>query len=227
MKRFFCMLVISALIMGSTLVPLNGEEEVVVKRTKAEKEILEVLRKFQAGYDARDVSKLDEFVAELYDPEDCLVVGTGTYGPKTKEWSKNTDLIKKLIKFDWEHWDDLKMKVEEARIRVSGNVAWVAMWGTSEAIKDKKKEYDRMLGVFSRVIEQSKKVNTKEMSLAAMLYILKKSAKYLERYAPEGDEYIFPIRVTAVLKKKKGKWLFQLMNYAFPIKDIPNIRIYR
>ena len=224
MKRTFCMLMIGALIMCGLSVFLKGEE---VKRTKAEEEVLEVLRKYQAGYDARDVSKLDEFVAELFDPDDCLIVGTGTTGPKTKEWSQGTALIKKLIKFDWEHWDDLKMKIEKARIRVSGDVAWAAMWGTSEGIKDKKKEYDRMLNFFSRVIEHSKKQDNKETTLAMMLLILKKAAVYLERYVPEGDEFIFPIRVTAVLKKKKGKWLFQLMNYSFPIKDIPNIRTYR
>ena len=44
MKRFFCILVIGIFVLGSVQVPLNGENK---QRTKAEQEILDVLKKFQ------------------------------------------------------------------------------------------------------------------------------------------------------------------------------------
>lgn len=227
MKRIFCLLVISALIMGSVLVPLNGEEKAAVKRTKAEKEVLEVLKKFQAGYDARDVSKLDEYVADLFDPDDAMIAGTISYGPKTREWCEGIEEIKGLIKYDWEHWDDLKMLVDDARIRVKGKVAWVAMWGTSEAVKDKESEYKRALEEVGRVVEKNKDRKIEGINLLVMMHILKKTSKYLHRYVPAGNEYIYPIRTTIVLEKKKGKWLVQLMDFAFPDDDIPDVRIYR
>jgi hypothetical protein len=31
-----------------------------------------------------------------------------------------------------------------------------------------------------------------------------------------GDEFIHPIRVTAVLRKKNGKWLFKQMDFSYP-----------
>lgn len=222
MKRIFCMLVISALIMGSALVPLNGEE---VKRTKAEKQVLEILKKFQAGYDTRDVSKLDEYVSAIFDPDDCCIAGTISSGPGTREWCEGIDEVKKLVKFDWEQWDDLKLKVDESRIRVNGNTAWAAMWGISHAVKEKKPEYDRCLAMVARVIEMTKNDKTEEMSLSVMLWVLKRVSKYLERYVLEGNEYRYPIRVTMALTKKKGKWLIRFVDFAFPDDDIPDVML--
>jgi ketosteroid isomerase-like protein len=218
------MLVIGALMMGGVLLPLNGEE---VKRTKAEKEVLEVLQKFQAGYTAKDASKVDEYVAELFDPEDALIAGTISYGPKTREWCEGIEAITHLVKYDWEHWDDLKMLVDEARIRVNGNIAWVAMWGTSEGVKVKEDEYKRALLEFARIIEKNKERKAEGINLAVILHVLKKTSRYLHRYVQEGNEYVYPIRVTIVLKKKKGKWLVQFMDFAFPDDDIPDVMLYR
>lgn len=224
MKRFFCMLVIGIFVLGSVLVPLDGQSK---QRTKAEKEVLEVLKKFQAGYTARDVAKLDEFMSELFDPEDCLIAGTTSYGPGSMEWSDTMDSMRKLVEYDWKHWDDLKMEVDEARIRVNGNTAWVAFWGTSEGTKVKRGEYDRALKEIVMVIKHCEKDEEEEISLVVMLYVLKKVARYLERYVPSGNEYIYPIRATIVLQKKKGKWLIQLMDFAFPDKDIPDVQVAR
>jgi hypothetical protein len=49
-------------------------------------DVLAVLHKFQAGYSKRDVSKIDEYVRDIFDPEDVLIIGTGASKLGEGEW---------------------------------------------------------------------------------------------------------------------------------------------
>jgi hypothetical protein len=220
MKQVFKLLTLGILVFVLVAIPLNAKGKKVEKQ---EQEILEVLRKFQAGYTERDTSKLDKYMDEIFDPDDCLAIGTSTYGPGTGDWSEGIDEVEELVKFDWLYWGNLKMKIEEARIQINGNTAWVAMWGTSEGRRVKKDKYDRTLEEITLAIKLKKEGKSKRTPLDVLLW----SNQYISRilYELERDDYfIHPLRITAVLVKKKGKWLIRLIDFAFPSLGMPDVR---
>jgi hypothetical protein len=87
-------------------------------------EIIEVLRKFQSGYDKRDLSVVKTYVAEHF-TEDVLVIGTGP-----DEWCHRLEEVEKLVEGDWKEWGDLKLDIDRAVIRVRENWGWLAVPGT-------------------------------------------------------------------------------------------------
>lgn len=225
MKRILCMLVVGALVLVSAIFPLNAENK---KVTKSEQEILEVLKKFQAGYTARDVSKVAEFCEELFDKQDSIILGTSGFGRGYGEWYDGLEEVKKIIENDWRNWDDVKLKLTASGIRIEGNTAWVVILGTAESRKVKRDEYEKVLGSIYRTIEANKADKSEGMPLEVLLWVNYFSAKMLNEFVPWGDEYIYPLRITAVLVKKSGKWMFRLMDFTFPVRGgFPDFKITR
>ncbi len=178
------------------------------------RDILAVLKKFQASYDERDVSKIDKYIQELFDAEDVLIIGTGASAPGDSEWCEGIKAVKKIIESDWKYWDDLKMETEKARIRIEGRTAWVAFGGTSKSAQTKKSGYANGMAAIRRWQNQSDyKENPREFFLWLSYYT---SRMLLDYELEDGEEFIYPIRVTAVLSNKNGKWVFKQMNFAYP-----------
>ena len=135
-------------------------------------DVLAVLKKFQAGYDKRDIFKVDEYVRDLFDSEDVLVIGTRAYASGDGEWCEGIDKVKEIVKWDWQYWDDLRMETEKARIRVDGNTAWVAFWGTLVSRQTKEKGYsDGVKNILGRQKEKKYKENPREFFLVVQLFI--------------------------------------------------------
>src|SRR5512135_2730083 len=97
-----------------------------------EQDVLAVLKRFQTGYSRRDVSRVDEYVRDLFDDQDVLIIGTNASIPNDGEWCEGIDAVKRLVETDWKSWGDLKMETEKARIRIDGGTAWVARTGVLE-----------------------------------------------------------------------------------------------
>lgn len=173
-----------------------------------------VLKRFQAGYDKRDISKIDEYVRDLFDSEDVLVIGTRAYAPGDGEWCEGIEKVKELVAWDWQYWDDLRMETEKARIRIDGNTAWVAFWGTLVSRQTKAKGYsDGMKNILKRQQENDYKENPREFFLWLSNY---SSRVVWDFERTGGEEFIHPIRITAVLSKNNGKWLFTQMHFSYP-----------
>ena len=208
-------LIIALVIISMPLKGINQSE-------KKEKEVLEVLKKFQAGYDQRGMSKLNEFVEEIFDPEDVLVIGINSSAFGDSEWCLGIDAVKRLIAVDWRVWADLKMKMDNARIMIEGNTSWISVYGTSERRFQKKEEYDRVVRRILNYIEMNK---DKEQSPVILLSVLKIASRHMWEYERGNEDFIHPIRITGVLVKKEGKWRFRQMQFSFPMQGIPVVRI--
>jgi hypothetical protein len=222
MKRIQSFVLFGMLVLLVFVVSGNAKVEGTEKQKQ---EVMEVLKKFQAGYTARDVSKVDEYVNDLFDSEDIFVIGTSAYKPGNFEWCEDIKAVKKVIESDWKNWGNLKLKIENARIRIEGNIAWVAILGVSEERNVKKNSYDRAIKSIARTIELNKDDKSEGISREIMFWILQYTSRQLSEYEQGGDEFIYPLRITAVLVKKKGKWMFRQMNFAFPVTVIPDVRI--
>jgi hypothetical protein len=176
-------------------------------------DVLAVLKRFQAGYDNRDIPKVDEYVRDLFD-SDVLVIGTRAYASGDGEWCEGIEKVKELVAWDWQYWDDLRMETEKARIRIDGNTAWVAFWGTLVSLQTKEKGYSvGMKNILKRQKENKYKENPREFFLWLSNY---SSRVVWDFERTGGEEFIHPIRITAVLYNRNGKWLFKQMHFSYP-----------
>jgi hypothetical protein len=173
-----------------------------------------ILNKFQAGYDKRDVSEVDEYVRDLFDEDDVLIIGTRAFSAEDKEWCEGIEAVKKIVEWDWKYWGDLKMEIEKARIRINGNTAWVAMVGTSESRQTKEAGYEKGMKAIRDWQNQKKYQENPREFLLWLSYYTSRMLWDFEQTG--GEEFVYPIRITAVLSNKKGKWLFNQMEFSYP-----------
>ena len=89
-----------------------------------EREILEVLTRFQDGYFKRDLSVVKTYVEEHF-TEDVLVIGTGP-----DEWCHRLEEVEKLVEGDWKEWGDLELAIDRAVVRVREDWGWLVVPGT-------------------------------------------------------------------------------------------------
>jgi hypothetical protein len=220
MKPILNLMVIGGLVIAIITCPVNG---MVDKNKKQEQSIVEVLKKFQAGYTQRDVTKVDEFVNELFDSEDVFLVGTDAASVEHGEWGEGIEKVKEVVERDWKYWGDLKLDIDTARIRIHANTAWVALWASSEKLRPKKEEYKKTVERIMRALESNK---DKFDSRLILHWLINFSSRYLWEFE-QGEEFIHPLRITAVLVKKKGKWLFRQIHFSFPMRGMPVYRIFK
>jgi hypothetical protein len=88
------------------------------------REVIGQLQKFQEGYSARDVSKIDSFMKTLYSESNILILGT-MKGEIFEGFKEATNLISS----DWESWGDCRFAVENASISSNGQTAWITTTG--------------------------------------------------------------------------------------------------
>ncbi len=89
-----------------------------------------VLDQFQAGYTARDVSRLDEFM-QLFAPDDRIeMIGIGASKRAANEWFEGPARIREIVESDWLYWGDVRLDVEGAKITIRGQAAWLSTTGT-------------------------------------------------------------------------------------------------
>lgn len=184
--------------------------------------VRETLRQFQNGYDRRDVSRLAEF-RKLFVPEDELeVIGTGAIDPGDDEWCLGLDAAGSLFANDWEGWGDLALEVDDARIHVEGDVAWLATTGTVTMDLDVNETYlDHLDYIKEYASEEAIEPRGR------LLEILRGCANTLFE-AEQGEQYIWPLRFTAVLVRRSGengaRWLFHQLQFSFATTRFPDVR---
>jgi hypothetical protein len=88
------------------------------------------LQKFQDGYTARDVTRLDDFM-QLFVQDDAIeMIGIGASKRAAGEWFEGVSRIREIVESDWKYWGDVKLDVEGANINLLGDVAWLSTTGT-------------------------------------------------------------------------------------------------
>ena len=92
-------------------------------------EVRAVLQRFQDGYLARDVTKLDEFMALFAPEEDIELIGIGAARRAANEWFIGQPAIRDIVEGDWTYWGNVRLDVPGAQIHVRGEVAWLSTTG--------------------------------------------------------------------------------------------------
>lgn len=182
-------------------------------------EVRQALGKFQDGYSRRDVDAIDAFM-ELFAPDaDIELIGTGGIEPGDDEWCASRKSVRSLIEDDWNYWGEVSIQVEEASVRIHGEVAWVSAPGTVSRTLNPNQSYQNYLDNVQCMLERSKETGAQEK----LLELLRGGCNTLFE-AHKGASYIWPFRFTAVLVFQNGSWRFHQVQFSFPTTRFPDVR---
>lgn len=181
------------------------------------KEIFNLLLAFQDGYTKRDVQKVDEFL-ELFTP-DVEVIGTNGVKPGVDEWYVDRAAARELVEGDWESWGDLKIDLENASIKYSGDVGWIAAAATvSTSIGEE--NYESFLQFIRKYIDNS------TLPAEQKLHFILRGGTNTVYEIRRGEHFVWPLRFTAVAVKDAGTWKFTQVNFSFPTVYFPDVRVF-
>ena len=181
-------------------------------------QVRQVLQRFQDHYTRRDPALLNTFL-ELLADEDLEVIGTNGIQPSEGEWYLGKDAARELFLGDWQSWGDLSLDVPGARIRVNGKTAWLSASGTVSMTIPAEQNYNDFLSFIKQHIDEDN--GSAEQKL---LYILRGGSNTLFELRG-GEHFVWPLRFTAVLTQQNGPWKFQHMQFSFPTRYFPDVRI--
>lgn len=183
-------------------------------------EILELLRRFQAGYRARNLKQVDAFMDLFVDDTELEVIGTNAWIPGEGEWCLGREAARHLVVGDWKGWGDLELDLEAARIHVRGEAAWLAV--PAKVIDRDKAEdsYKSFMGFARYVLEHDD-----EWSPQQALFDITRFGTELLVEIQAGAPSVWPLRFTAVaVREEDGRWRFHQMTFSFPTTRIPDER---
>jgi hypothetical protein len=178
-----------------------------------------VLQQFQDGYTNRDTSKIDSFM-DLFTPDaDTEVIGTGAIDSKSDEWCVGPAMIRELVDSDWQYWGDLRIDVDGAHIHALGDVAWLAASATVSMHLDTEPEIKSTLDYFVKLIQE------KEWSAKETMYYIQRGTASVTYQMFLGEDFVWPLRFTALLVRREDRWQFHQMQFSFPTTYFPHERI--
>ena len=173
--------------------------------------IRSILERFQAGYSARNLANLDEFM-ELFAPKhDIELIGIGASTRGGDEWFEGQGQIREIIEGDWKYWGDVYIDVEGARINVLGDVAWISTSGTltqTDTFDSALPQYFEQMKAF--LDDEAKDLDTRLTE--ATHYGMR---RWRERQ--KGSGYRWPFVFTAVLICIKGAWYIHTIHWSMPV----------
>ncbi len=188
-----------------------------MKEETEEREIRAALKKLQAGYAKRDLDNLDEYVGLVH--PDLEIVGTGGVAPGDGDWPLGAEKSLALMKEDWEQWGDLTLHLNDARIALmeDGKTALASVTGVLKGVRSRKElieaEGDYQADIFSK---GGLDEDALFQSATEMLDLL--------RELRENEGLAWKLRLTAVLVKIEGRWLFRRMHFSYPTTAFPSVK---
>lgn len=182
--------------------------------------IEEVIHKFQKGYVARNLDTVEKFMDLFCDDGTLEVIGTGAHIKGKGEWCLDKIALKKIITSDWQSWGDLRLDTDNLKIHVNGQTAWFAATGTISQTMEPAQSYKNFLGYLKWLTENEPEVSAKEK----LLDMLRGGITTLAE-AEQGAQYIWPIRLTAILVDLEGQWRFTQLTFSFPTIYPPDLRL--
>ena len=189
------------------------------ERNTAIQQVLAVMQQFQEGYTRRDVAALDAFMELFVPEEDVEVVGTNGIEPGVEEWYVGRAGARELIEGDWQYWGDLALQIDPSRIHVLGDVAWLATHGTVSMRFTVEGNYQDFLD-YTKAIIDDEQMPVQEK----LLYILRGGTNTVYELH-RGEDFVWPIRFSAVLVRREGRWLFHQLHFSFPTTRFPDARV--
>jgi hypothetical protein len=177
-------------------------------------EIRQVLQCFQDGYTARDIGKLDEFM-ELFVPGDeAELIGIGASARNAHEWFQGTERIREIIESDWQYWGDVRLEIEDAKITVRDQVAWLSTVGA--VLQTDHIHTEEVTGFSLRQMKEMLEDETVSAQARLVEVAHYGVRRWREREKPAGYEW--PFVLTAVLVKQDGEWRFHTIHWSMPVE---------
>lgn len=174
-------------------------------------EVRSILQKFQDGYTARDVAKLDEFMQLFVQDESIEMIGVGASKRAANEWFEGPARIREIVENDWLYWGDVKLDVTGARITVQGEAAWLSATGTvtQTQVFDTTIEFhiNDMKAIFDRP-----DLTADQKLMEATHYGIR---RMYER--SKGPGHSWPFTFTAVFMKIGDEWCFHTIHWSMPV----------
>jgi hypothetical protein len=174
-------------------------------------EVRTTLQRFQEGYIARDVTKLDEFMTLFAFDEDIELIGVGAAKRAANEWFIGPAAIRDIVEGDWTYWGNVELDVAGAQIHVCGEVAWLSTTGAVVQTQ----AFDRALPQYlqqMKVILENAELDPDTQLIEATHFGMRRLRERLK-----GMGYAWPFTFVAVLTKSGGTWRFHTIHWSMPV----------
>ena len=176
-----------------------------------EAQVREVLRRFQEGYTARDLSLLDQFMEMIAQEDTSEFLGIGAVERGGFEWLEGPEAIREIVESDWTYWGDVSLDVDGAQINVLGDVAWLSTTGKVTQTET----FDKALPYY---LQQMKDLLDKEgLDADGQLVEATHFGMRRIRERHKGKGHAWPFVLTAVLVRVDGEWRFHTMHWSMPV----------
>ncbi|MBN1667243.1 MAG: nuclear transport factor 2 family protein [Anaerolineales bacterium] len=176
-------------------------------------EVRQVLQHFQDGYTARDVSHLDAFMQLFVQSDEIELIGIGASARNANEWFQGLECIREIVESDWQYWGDVRLEVENAKITIHGDTAWLSTVGailqTDHIHTDEVTQYS--LNQMKELLE-NENLPLKNRLMEVTHFGMR---RLRERDKLAG--YRWPFTFTAVLVLYEGKWRFHTIHWSMPV----------
>jgi hypothetical protein len=174
-------------------------------------EIRSVLQRFQDGYTARDLAKLDEFMTLFASAEDIELIGIGAAKRAATEWFFGPAAIRDIVEGDWTYWGNVQFDVAGAQIHVRGEVAWLSTTGAVVQTQAFDKALPQYLQQMKALLENAERDPDMQL-IEATHFGMRRLRERLK-----GEGYAWPFTFVAVLIKSDGAWRFHTIHWSMPV----------
>lgn len=173
--------------------------------------VRDALRKFQEGYTARDLARLDEFM-DLFAPEgDPELIGIGASVRGGNEWFEGLAAVREIVESDWTYWGDVWLDVDGARISALGDVAWLSTTGTITQTDTHDEALPFYLQQMKEMLEKEE-WDADERLVEATHFGMRRLRERLK-----GKGHTWPFVLTAVLVRTEARWRFHTIHWSMPV----------
>lgn len=174
-------------------------------------EVRLALQKFQDGYTARNIGKLDEFMQLFVQDETIEMIGVGASKRAANEWFEGLTRVREIVEGDWTYWGDVKFDVDGAKITEQGDVAWLSTTGTVTQTK----AFDTAIELHvndMKAIFDREELSADQKLMEATHYGIR---RLYER--SKGFGHSWPFTFTAVLIRDEDSWRFHTIHWSMPV----------
>lgn len=174
-------------------------------------EVRKALRRFQDGYEAKDLNKIGAFM-ELFEPgDDTELIGIGAAARGGYEWFEGLEKIREIVEGDWTYWGDVSIDVEGAKISCRDNVAWLSTSGFIVQTDTHDKALHFYLKQMGALLEDEDSDPDSVLMEATHFGMRRLRERHL------GEGYKWPFVLTAVLANSRGEWRFTAIHWSMPV----------
>lgn len=174
-------------------------------------EVRAVLQRFQDGYTARDVTRLDEFMRLFAPDEDIELIGVGATKRAANEWFIGQPAIRGIVKGDWTYWGNVQFDLPGAQIHVRGEVAWLSTTGAVIQTQAFDKALPQYLQQMKAILENDD-FDPDTQLMEAVHFGMRRL-----RELSKGQGHAWPFTFVAVLINSDGAWRFHTIHWSMPV----------